>query len=251
MRKSNARPRGLGLIAVPTMTSATATRVLGASVDKRPPGISRETTTPLSPAGARKTSHSLCHAPTCLSLSSPPLVHLSLLRHALSSTPLRSSTPELLMDIRPSPALLRSAQILPQLPSIPSEPLSYSLAASDPPSLLVASISRLAPLTKTPRANRRPSTASSAEDKPSILPPAPPMGDLTPSQYSSPPDSVASSKSWSPDRKEGRAVSYHNHTIREMNQKANAAVAGLRAQASRLASIGASLLEQARTLWPP
>ncbi|KAI0711960.1 hypothetical protein C8T65DRAFT_739414 [Cerioporus squamosus] len=139
------------------------------------------------------------------------------------------------MDNRASPSVLQSAQILSQLPSIQSDHLSYSLTASSPPPIIVPTIPRLATPSKPPRITRRPSTASSAEDKHSLLPPAPPMGELSPSASSSMQDSPGISKTWSP--RDGRRASYEDHTLQEMNRRAHAAVAGLRAEASRLAGL--------------
>ncbi|KAI0749488.1 hypothetical protein C8Q80DRAFT_627605 [Daedaleopsis nitida] len=138
------------------------------------------------------------------------------------------------MDNRPSPTLLRSAQISPQLPSIQSEQLSYSLAAANTPTIFVPTISRLTPPSRPPRPNRRPSTASSAEAKQQILPPAPPMGELTPSSYSLLPESAGLSKVSSSETKDSRSGPFQDHPIQEMNRRAHAAVAGLRAEASRL-----------------
>ena len=146
------------------------------------------------------------------------------------------------MDSHSSPALLRSDQIVPPIPSLSSDQLSYSLAAANSPTFFVPNISRLAPPPKLSRSNRRPSTASSAEDKQNILPPAPPMGELTPSAFSTSTDSLVVGKTGSPDPKEGRSASYRDGSIQEMNRRAHAAVAGLRAEASRLAGVGAYTL---------
>ena len=144
------------------------------------------------------------------------------------------------MDNRPSPHL-RSEQIVPELPSIlPTEDLPDSLSLTNHPTVLFANISRLAPPGKPPRFKRRPSTASSAEDKLDLLPQAPAMGDWSPSAFSSvsSPDSAVTSKAKPPDAQEHRSSS-QDQTLEEMNRKAHAAVAGLRAEASRLAGLGA------------
>ena len=144
------------------------------------------------------------------------------------------------MDNRASPSVLRSAQILSQLPSIQSDQLSYSLTHPNPSAVVVPTIPRLATPSKAPKFSRRPSTASSAEDKHTLLPPAPPSGDLAPSSASGAMhDSAGISKTWSPKTLDGRRASYEDHTLQEMNRRAHAAVAGLRAEASRLAGVGA------------
>ncbi len=148
-------------------------------------------------------------------------------------------TTPLLMDSRASPSVLQSAQILSQLAPIQADHLSYSLTASTRPDIIVPTIPRLATPPRPSRPTRRPSTASSAQDKHTLLPPAPPMGELSHSP-SPMQDSAGSSKTRSPQLRDGRRASYEDHTLRDMNRRAHAAVAGLRAEASRLASTGAS-----------
>lgn len=148
----------------------------------------------------------------------------------------------LYMDNRLSPNLLRSEQIVPELPSILSpDGLSYSLAVADHPTVLVPSISRLASPVKLTRPKRRPSTASSAKDKHDLLPPASSMGDWSPSAHLSASYPEGSSRTGLPDAQENKSAPSHRDTFAEMNRKVHAAVAGLRAEAFRLAGTGACL----------
>ncbi len=147
------------------------------------------------------------------------------------------------MDNRPPPTFLRSEQIVPDLPPVQStatDDLPYTLAVSNPPTILLSTISRLAPPLKAPRSKRRPSTASSAKDKHDLLPPAPSVGDSSSSIHLSALGVVEGNKAVSSDPREHRSAAYEDPTLEEMNRKAHAAVAGLRAEASRLAGVGAS-----------
>lgn len=145
------------------------------------------------------------------------------------------------MDNRLPTGFLRSEQIVPELPPVPStDDLPYSLAVTTPPTILLSTISRLAPPLKTPRFKRRPSTASSAKDKHDLLPPAPSPGDSSTSVHLSVVDGIVGNKVALSDSNEPRSATYEDSTLDEMNRKAHAAVAGLRAEASRLAGVGAS-----------
>ncbi|KAI1797285.1 hypothetical protein LXA43DRAFT_406012 [Ganoderma leucocontextum] len=146
------------------------------------------------------------------------------------------------MDNRPQPSSLRSEQIVAELPPIQStDDLPYSLAVTNSPTILISTISRLAPPLKVPRSKRRPSTASSAKDKHDLLPPAPSVGESSSSAHLSASDVVGGIKAGSSDPKEHRSATYEGPTLEEMNRTAHAAVAGLRAEASRLAGIGPSV----------
>ncbi|PIL35743.1 hypothetical protein GSI_02473 [Ganoderma sinense ZZ0214-1] len=142
------------------------------------------------------------------------------------------------MDTRMPPSFLRSEQIVPDLPPIQStDDLPYSLALANPPTILLSTISRLAPPSKTPRLKRRPSTASSAKDKHDLLPPAPSPGDSSSTVHLSVVDVTGGNKVASSDPGDPRSAPYEDSTLEEMNRKAHAAVAGLRAEASRLAGV--------------
>ena len=141
----------------------------------------------------------------------------------------------------PSFDLSRSEQIYPLSPSAPSDDIHYALSVPTSATILLPAISRLAPPPSRPaKIRRRPSTASPAQDKRDFLPPAPSMGDLTPSAYSSIADvcEVGRSSS-SAGRKDRRSASCEDRSIQDMSRQAQAAVAGLRAEASRLAGLGA------------
>lgn len=144
------------------------------------------------------------------------------------------------MENRVPPGFLRSEQIVPDLPPIQStDDFPYSLAVANPPTILLSTISRLAPPSKPPRLKRRPSTASSAKDKHDLLPPAPLVGDSSSAVHLSVADVVGGNKVVSSDPREHRSAAHEDSTLEEMNRKAHAAVAGLRAEASRLAGVGA------------
>ncbi|KAI0671526.1 hypothetical protein C8Q78DRAFT_942498, partial [Trametes maxima] len=145
-------------------------------------------------------------------------------------------------DSRPHTNALRSDQIL---PALHPDDLSRTLAAANPHALLVPSLPHIPrhtnPKQTVRRSTRRPSTASSAEDKHNLLPPVPSMGDLSPSVYASEPsDSPGRGvKVWSPHPRDQQPapVLYTDGAIEEVNRRASAAVAGLRAEASRLQGI--------------
>ena len=144
------------------------------------------------------------------------------------------------MDNRLPPAFLRSEQIVPDLPPIqPTDDFPYSLAVANPPTILLSTISRLVPPSKSPRLKRRPSTASSAKDKHDLLPLAPSVGDSSSPAHLSVVDVVGGIRVASSDSREHRSAAHEDPTLEEMNRKAHAAVAGLRAEASRLAGVGA------------
>ena len=137
----------------------------------------------------------------------------------------------------------RSDQILPHSAPAPSDDVHYAFAGPTPATILLPSISRLAPPTlRPPKVRRRPSTASSAEEKRDLLPPARSMGDLTPSACSPISDAADFYPPWVPNgkSKDRRSVSHEDRSIQDMNRKAHAAVAGLRAEASRLTGLGES-----------
>ncbi|KAI0370374.1 hypothetical protein BV20DRAFT_944089, partial [Pilatotrama ljubarskyi] len=151
------------------------------------------------------------------------------------------------MDDRPHTSPHTSHQILGNLPPFRNhDDLSRSLAEANPHTTLLPSLPHI-PKSRHPRhqsrkPTRRPSTASSAEEKHHLLPPVQQMGDLSPSTYSPFSDSSgAGGQAWS-----SSSNHQHNHSaptplneasLQEMNRRANAAVAGLRAEASRLAGL--------------
>ncbi|KAI9000648.1 hypothetical protein BD414DRAFT_405714 [Trametes punicea] len=160
------------------------------------------------------------------------------------------------MDDRPSPNVLRSDQIP---PALHPDDLNRSLAAANPHTIILPSLPHLPRHPKhTPRrANTRPSTARSAQDKHNRLPPLPSsMGDLSPTAYSSLSDRDSSTpeaipKSALPDVRLPSHPQLHHQlhsssapapcddaSIQEMNRKAHAVVADFRAEASRLSGLG-------------
>ncbi|KAH9856540.1 hypothetical protein C2E23DRAFT_721878 [Lenzites betulinus] len=145
---------------------------------------------------------------------------------------------------------LRSDQIL---SSLHPEDLSRSLAAANPHTVLLPPlphIPRVPQKQQNKKVIRRPSTASSAEDKHNLLPPLQPMGDL-PSAAGSPLSESSSlgARVWSPAPRASQSplsapvpAPAHTHlndaALQEMNRRAYEAVEGLRAEASRLAGTG-------------
>ncbi|KAI0360051.1 hypothetical protein OH77DRAFT_1394230, partial [Trametes cingulata] len=156
------------------------------------------------------------------------------------------------MDDRPHTTPHRSHQILANLPPLRNhDDLSRSLAEANPHTTLLPALPHIPKSAhhhhhhhakhQSRKASRRPSTASSAEEKHNLLPPVQQMGDLSPSAYSPLSDSSGvGGQAWSP-------VSKHHHvsvsnpldeaSLQEMNRRAHAAVAGLRAEASRLSGV--------------
>ncbi|OJT04860.1 Sensor histidine kinase AruS [Trametes pubescens] len=141
---------------------------------------------------------------------------------------------------------LRSDLILPQIPALHPDGLSRSLADANPHAVLLPSplpsIPRHPPKPSPRKPARRPSTASSAEDKCIILPPVQAMGDASPSACSPLSDTSSyGGRAWSTSsRGHHSSVSapVDEGALREMNKRATAAVAGLRAEASRLSGLG-------------
>ena len=123
--------------------------------------------------------------------------------------------------------------------------LSYSLTATAP-HITLSSAPRL-PLPQKPQRGqpRRPSTASSAEDKFALLP------------SSSPGESPTPVSTISTDSREGERMGLGTESpvsetsIQEMNRRAHAAVAGLRAEASKLAGAGERYKYSPRTVHAP
>ncbi|KAI0329100.1 hypothetical protein GY45DRAFT_1253663, partial [Cubamyces sp. BRFM 1775] len=145
------------------------------------------------------------------------------------------------MDNRPPATVLRSDQIP---PALSQDDLHSSVAAANPHTILLPSLPHLPrhPKHHPRRPSRRPSTASSAEDKHHLLPPAPSMGELSPSAYSVLSDSPGpGGRPWSPDVRDQLpppvSAPCDEASIQEMNRKAHAAVAGLRAEVSRLSGV--------------
>ncbi|EIW57381.1 uncharacterized protein TRAVEDRAFT_48422, partial [Trametes versicolor FP-101664 SS1] len=140
---------------------------------------------------------------------------------------------------------LRSDLILPQIPALHPDGLSRSLADANPHAVLLPSplphIPRHPPKPPPRKPSRRPSTASSAEDKYNILPPVQGMGDVSPSACSPLSDSSSyGGRAWSTSsRGHQSSVSapIDDAALQEMNKRAHAAVAGLRAEASRLSGL--------------
>lgn len=132
--------------------------------------------------------------------------------------------------------LPRSDQPVTPTPSFAINDISLSLAASIPH----ISLPRL-PLpsrTSSQGKPRRPSTASSAEERSARLP----SSSSTSSDHHSSASTPAIS-SWAPsslhaDRPPPTGVFMEKMSLEEMNRRAHAAVAGLRAEASRLSAAG-------------
>ena len=117
------------------------------------------------------------------------------------------------------------------VPSLTINDLSFSLTASAPH--IAISQGSLLPLpAKTPKRKlRRPSTASSAEEKGPRLPSSLSSKDILSSHMS-----VQEVETMARD---ANTTPPDEMSIQEMNRRAHAAVAGLRAEASRLAGAGA------------
>ncbi|KAI0768141.1 hypothetical protein BD413DRAFT_567029 [Trametes elegans] len=158
-------------------------------------------------------------------------------------------------DNRSHSNLLRSDQIL---PAIHPDDLSRSLAAANPHTIIVPAVPHIPRQLKQPprRPTRRPSTASSAEDKYNLLPPVPSMGDLSSSTYSSfaelPHTGQGDKVDWSPQLRDRSnrpsSATFEDASIQEMNRRATAAVAGLRAEASRLSGIDEHVSQSASSV---
>ncbi|KAI0649337.1 hypothetical protein C8Q79DRAFT_903069 [Trametes meyenii] len=142
---------------------------------------------------------------------------------------------------------LRSDRIL---PALHADDISRTLAAANPHALLVPALPHIPrhpnPKPTPRRSSRRPSTASSAEDKHNLLPPVSSMGDLSPSAYipevSDTPGLGSKVRSLHTRDQDPASALYSDSAIEEVNRRANAAVAGLRAEASRLQGIGEFLI---------
>ncbi|KAI0833278.1 hypothetical protein BC628DRAFT_6959 [Trametes gibbosa] len=147
---------------------------------------------------------------------------------------------------------LRSDQIL---STLHPDDLSRSLAAANPHTVLLPPLPHLPRLPQKQQSRkvvRRPSTASSAEDKYNLLPPLQPMGDLASAAGSPLSDSSSlGAHVWSPGLHASQSqypsstsVSAPTPTflsdaaLQEMNRRAHDAVAGLRQEACRLTGPG-------------
>lgn len=131
---------------------------------------------------------------------------------------------------------MREPQLPPTSSSVPTfslNDLSLSFISTAAPQLALPTIARppLPARSGSGRAIRRPSTASSAEDKITRLPSTSTAGEQSPA---STPGAEASDATHG----DTNADTYDLSTMQEMNRRANAAVAGLRAEVSRLAGIG-------------